>query len=90
MSKTDSDLRLLGAALYLCEGTKLRVDNRGWKHHDIEFTNTDPRMLRVFITFVRKILKVEEKRMRFQLFIYPDHSEKKLVDFWCRTLSIFE
>lgn len=36
-----SELQLLGAALYLCEGTKVRVDNRGWKHYDLEFTNKD-------------------------------------------------
>ena len=75
--------------LYICvKELKLRVDNRGWKHYEIEFTNTDPRMMKIFTEFMRKILEVEESRLRVQVFVYPDHVEDKLIEFWSNLLIV--
>jgi len=82
------ELKLLGAALYLSEGTKLRVDNRGWKYYDVEFTNTDPRMMRVYSDFARRVLKLSEEKLRVQVFVYPDHDERESISFWSKTLNI--
>lgn len=87
MNYSVHDLRLLGAALYLGEGTKARKTKYG-NIYSIEFTNTDPRMIEVFMVFLRKVIKPIEEKIKAQLFIYPDHSEDKLKTYWSEKLNI--
>ncbi len=90
MEYLEKELMLIGASLYLCEGTKMRVDNRGWKHYDIEFTNTDVRLVKAFVLFMRRILDIDETRIRVQLFVSPAHVEKEGIDFWSRQSMVSE
>ncbi|AKM83124.1 hypothetical protein A2422_03910 [Candidatus Woesebacteria bacterium RIFOXYC1_FULL_31_51] len=88
MGMSNRELTILGAALYACEGAKERIDNRGRKQYAIDFTNNDPRLIKWFLKFLRNNFKVEEDRIKAQLFIYPDHNEQKLVNFWVKTTQI--
>lgn len=75
--------------LYACEGTKARVDKRYNRLiYSIELTNSEPNIIRIFSLFLRRILKIDESRVRGQLFYYPDLDEKKLVDFWSKESKI--
>ncbi|MEK7573897.1 MAG: hypothetical protein AAB531_05765 [Patescibacteria group bacterium] len=74
--------------MYICEGTKLRTDNRNRKVHSVEFTNTDPRVIKLFLEFLRKIINAEEQRIKAELFIYPDHDEEGLIEFWSKSTKI--
>lgn len=78
---TNRELELLGAALYLGEGTKARKTNKGYIYA-IEFTNTDPRMIGVFMDFLRNVIHPVEERVKAQLFVYPDHNEEILKKKW--------
>ncbi len=82
------NLSLLGVSLYICEGTRMRIDNRGQKQYALEFTNKDPRTILVFLRFLREIIKIEEKRLKAQLFIYPDHNPTHLINFWSKLTDI--
>ncbi|HUV46601.1 MAG TPA: hypothetical protein VMW29_00565 [Candidatus Bathyarchaeia archaeon] len=82
------DLSLVGATLYLCEGTKARVDSRGTKNFSVEFTNIDPRTIKIFLEFLRKVIKIDEKRLKAQLFYYPDHTVERLIDYWSKVTQI--
>ena len=66
----------------------MRIDNRGWKIFAIEFTNKDPRAIKLFLKFLREIIFAEENRIKAELFIYPDHDEPKLVKYWSRITGI--
>lgn len=88
MELTRRDLKILGAALYLCEGTKARKYPDGRKYFAVEFTNKDPRVIRIFMKFLREIIVAEEQRVKAQLFIYPDHNEAKLKNFWSSLTNI--
>lgn len=46
------NLYLVGCILYWCEGTKSK--------NDVAFTNSDPDMVRLFMEFLRKCLKVKD------------------------------
>ena len=87
---TTKDLRLAGALLYLCEGTKLRKDAR-YKNtyiYAIEFTNSDPRIVSLFREFMVRILKIEHRKIKAQLFLYPDLDREKVMKRWCRSIGI--
>lgn len=88
MDFSKRELNILGASLYVCEGSKLRVDNNGKKTYSMEFTNNDPRLIKAFLKFLRTNIKVEENRIKAQLFIYPDHNEQEIVNFWSRISQI--
>ncbi len=87
---TIKDLRLVGAILYLCEGTKLRKDPR-YKStyiYAIEFTNSDPRLVSLFRRFMVGELNISPETIKAQLFIYPDLDPKKVVREWSRRVNI--
>jgi len=84
------ELTLAGAVLYACEGTKLRKDTRGKNtyYYAVEFTNTNPKLARIFMRFLLEILDVDLPRIKGQIFFYPDHNEEKLREFWSSETGI--
>lgn len=88
MKISRKDLILLGAALYVSEGTRARIYKNGKKIFSIEFTNKDPRLIKVFLRFLREIIKAYEERIKAELFIYPEHDEETLVNYWTEVTSI--
>ena len=78
---TKKELEIIGTVLYGCEGTRLRRDKRRVNnvyHWVIEFTNTDPRLIKLFLLFMRKVLTIHEKKLKGQLFIYNDLDQDKV------------
>lgn len=84
------ELTILGASLYACEGTKARRDCRSETRYiySIELTNSDVRIIKCFSNFLKKIIKADWKRVRGQLFIYPDLDESKLKNIWAKASGI--
>ena len=87
---TKKELKIIGAMLYVCEGTKARRDSRTKNGYirSIELTNSDPNIIQTFSIFLQKIIKADWSRVRGQLFIYPDLSEKELVRYWSKISNI--
>lgn len=88
MNISAHELSLIGASLYLCEGTKERTLKRGGKIFAVEFTNIDPRMIRMFLRFLREVIGADETRIKAELFVYPDLDETKLKSFWSKETKI--
>jgi hypothetical protein len=88
---TNKELSIAGAILYCCEGTKLRRDKRRKNdvyHWVIEFTNSNSNLIRLFLSFLRKIIKIDESRLKGQLFIYDDLDKKMLEGRWSKITGI--
>lgn len=88
MKLSKNELEILGASLYICEGAKFRIDNRGWKHYEIDFTNNNPHVVILFLKFIRESIHAPEDKIKAQLFIYPDHNEKETLNFWINQTQI--
>lgn len=85
------ELSIIGATLYSCEGTRLRRDNRRKNeiyYWVIEFTNSNPLLIALFLEFLRNIIGIEEDRLKGQLFAYDDLSIKDLEIFWSNCTKI--
>ena len=54
----------------------------------IDFTNNNPSIIRSFLKFLRSNINVEEDRIKAQLFIYSDHDEKEMIEFWSKVSQI--
>ena len=87
---TNKDLKIIGAMLYACEGTKARRDFRTKNGYiySIELTNSNPRIIKIFSKFLKKIIKADWNRVRGQVFLYPDLNEKDLINFWSKNSEI--
>ncbi|MFA5729954.1 MAG: hypothetical protein WC938_01885 [Candidatus Paceibacterota bacterium] len=87
---TNRELKIIGAMLYVCEGTKARRDFRTKNGYiySIELTNSDPKIIQIFSVFLREIIKADWNRVKGQIFLYPDLSEKKLIKYWSKISNI--
>lgn len=85
------ELTVAGAVLYCCEGTKLRRDKRRKNnvyYWVVEFTNSDPRIIKLFLEFLRKVIIIDKTRLKAQLFIYEDLVVNKLLKYWSTQTKI--
>lgn len=80
---TQSELFLfgLGVGIYWGEGNKV-------SKHSVRVANTDHRMIKSFLQFLRVICNVEEKKIRYSLVIFNNASETKAVEFWSKQLGV--
>jgi hypothetical protein len=69
------------SALYWAEGSK--NDSNG-----ITFANTDPNLLKLFITLLRRCYDINEKRIRIRLNLHWYHSKEEVQQYWSRLLDI--
>lgn len=87
-----TELELAGALLYKCEGTKLRKDKRSSTgnifYYQIEFTNSDPLLVKLFLRFLREVIKIDKERLKCELFLYPDLDKTAIEAKWSRITSI--
>jgi hypothetical protein len=81
--KTRKELELFhfGIGLFLGEGTKKNKFN-------VTFVNSDPRILQLFLKFLREICGVEERKIKAALNIFSDVNNKEAIDFWNKITKI--
>ena len=69
------DIGSAGALLYWCEGSKRERDRR------VEFVNSDPRMISIFMRYLRS-KEVDEDRIRIRMMIHLQDDEVACREFW--------
>lgn len=74
-------LLISGVMLYWAEGSKKN-------NNYVAFSNSDPEMVRLFLSFLRGICGVQESRLHLLLHIYTDQNEKELKNFWSEITKI--
>ena len=80
LSTEDEKLKIAGVMLYWGEGAK--------GHGSVQFANSDPAMIRLYLSFLRKICGVSEGRLKATVHYYPDHSPEALTKFWSEITRI--
>jgi len=71
-------IMLTGILLYWAEGTKLNEQG----YNGVEFTNTDPRIIRLIMRFFREALHVPEEKLRIIVRIGEKGNVQKAERFW--------
>lgn len=75
------ELLISGIMLYWAEGWK---NNNGY----VAFSNSDPKMIQVFLKFLREICGVYESRLHILLHCYEGQDEVKLKKYWSEISGI--
>lgn len=73
----------LGLGLFWGEGNKVNKNS-------VRLGNTDPDLIKTFLTFLREIYNVDEKKLRFGLQLFQDISESEAKSFWIKKIGIKE
>jgi transcriptional regulator with XRE-family HTH domain len=76
----DRELLLVGAALYLGEGFK--------RDGQVGMANTDPSVLRMFVTWLRRCFPIDETRLRVRLYLHEGLDLDAAECFWSALLEI--
>ena len=79
-SQKERDLLVAGLMLYYGEGAKTG--------HTVDFANSDPMLLSLFLKFLKDICGIDEKKLRFYLYCFSDQNSQSLIRFWCSHLSV--
>lgn len=74
-------LFIAGLMLYWAEG-----DNK--PENPFRLSNTDPRMIKLYVKFLIESLNVLKENIRLGLILYPDLIENRCIDFWSKNTTI--
>ncbi|MDO8514904.1 MAG: hypothetical protein Q7S14_00230 [bacterium] len=75
---TDREKLILLAALYWGEGSK----------KDFGLSNTDPKLIKLFVNLLRGVLNIGDDRLRCGIRIYEDIDKNKSLEFWSHLTGI--
>jgi transposase-like protein len=84
VSRRGDPLHAAGCMLYWAEGDKGR--------HRVRLSNSDPELLRFFVTFLRTYFDVRNEDLRLTCHLYADHLERQreIERFWLELLGLGE
>jgi hypothetical protein len=71
---SEREFLVLGAALYAGEGAKTQ--------DALAFANSDPRLIRMFVTWLRRFFDVDESKFRVRLYLHEGLDLNAAIAFW--------
>ncbi|MGB9707257.1 MAG: hypothetical protein ACPL1D_00685 [Microgenomates group bacterium] len=76
-------LLLLGAMLYWAEGSKQKNNSIS---QGVIFSNSDFQMVNLFIKWLKKCLKVDDERIKFEIYIHINYKPriKEIINYWSK------
>jgi hypothetical protein len=77
---SDRDLFIAGIALYAGEGSKRRGS--------VSFPNSDPRMIVLFLAFLRRFFAIDEARFRVRIYLHEGLDLDAATTFWSDVTAI--
>jgi len=80
LNEKERELKIAGIMLYWAEGTL-----RG---NTVDFVNSNPDMVKIFLKFLREICGIEEKRLRLYLYAYSHLDLNSTMDYWKKVTGI--
>lgn len=87
---TKYELLLAGATLYWAEGYKRPIIRRGHEvtDHPVSLTNSDPKLVLLFLRFLREICEIPDKDIHAEVRIYEHMNEHHVLNFWQKLLNL--
>jgi hypothetical protein len=82
ISRYERNLELAAIMLYWAEGCKSDKNTR------VDFANSNPEMIRVFINFLRTSFSIDESKLRIYLYCYANQDAHELIEYWSNICSV--
>ncbi len=77
---SEREFLVLGLALYAGEGGKT--------DRSVRFANSDPRMILLFVTWLRHFFDIDESRLRMRLYLHDGLDLQAAIAFWSKLTNI--
>jgi len=77
---SERDLRMFALALYAGEGSK--------RDGSLVFANSDPILMRLFVTWLRRDFELDEARLKVKLYLHADLDLQAAVAHWSALLDV--
>lgn len=80
----------IALTIWWCEGTKPRRDKR-WKNaylYPVEVINSDPKIVNIFVNFLRNRLEVPLEKIHGQIQIHEGDDKDAIENFWSKSTGI--
>jgi hypothetical protein len=77
---SDRDLLIAGTALYA--GERAKTDGGAM------FANSDPRMVALYLRFLRRFFDIDESRLRLRLYLHEGLDIDRAISFWSGVIAI--
>lgn len=74
-------LFIAGLMLYWGEGDKVT-------RHNTRLTNTDPEMIRLFVSFLLHACRIPEERIKASVLVYPDLDASRCLAYWSKASGV--
>jgi len=82
LSSKEQQLKIIGTMLYWAEGSQ-------WPGEVIvDFANSNSEMIRLFMSFLRKICGIEESKLRAYIYCYANQRPQDLIRYWVHITGI--
>ncbi len=81
----EKELKIAGVFLYWAEGGKPSNNHRNWT---VDLANSDPKMISLFLKFLREICRIKEEKLSVQLYCYADQNVEELKNYWTKITKI--
>jgi transposase len=86
LTKEEEKLKIAGIMLYWAEGYKnLSKQVRGGT---IDLGNSEPKMIQLFLKFLREICGIDESRLRVKLYCYANQDLNSIKKYWSKITDI--
>lgn len=84
-----NNLLLIGIALYWAEGAKEKKYRPG---QGVSFSNSDPRMIKLFILWLIKCIRIKERQIYLDIYIHNTHKERinDVIGYWSQVTGFHE
>jgi hypothetical protein len=83
LTHREEDLKLAALMLYWAEGYKVGKST-------VDFANSDPEMVTIFIRFLRDICGIKESKIRCHIYCYEGQNIQEIKAFWSNLLHVPE
>ncbi|MDK2948976.1 MAG: hypothetical protein PWQ56_141 [Patescibacteria group bacterium] len=80
----EKDLWLIGISLHWAEGAKEKNGNSS----GIIFSNSDLRMILIFIKWIESVFKIKKSELVYELYIHETANIKNAQNYWSKNISI--
>jgi hypothetical protein len=74
------ELTIAGLMLYFAEGAKTGVT--------VDFANSSPALVKLFLNFLREVCQIDENRVRLYLYCFANQDVNYLVHYWSEYLKV--
>lgn len=82
LSSTEEHLRTIAIALYWAEGAKTT------RARMVDIANTDVRILKIFLHFLRTIMSVDDDKLRVYVYCHSNQNVSHVLAWWSDQLQI--